>query len=110
MPEIESEYSSGYKRIAVAGIFGGTRPFGVEAVLYSERMDVKKTLETQPLEPNRITIKRIIECELHIDPMQMKSMHKWLDAKIKEYEKMFGPIPSPEEVASRTRRSSDPGQ
>jgi len=73
IPEIDSEYSPTYKRIAVAGIFGGTRPFGVEAVLYSEGMDVKKTLETQPLEPNRTTIKRTIECELHIDPLQMKS-------------------------------------
>ncbi len=41
MPEIESEYSPTYKRIPVAGIFGGIRPFGVEVVLYSESMDIK---------------------------------------------------------------------
>ncbi len=107
IPEIKSDYAQDYKKIYVGGIFGGTRPFGVEAVIYSETMDVKKVLETQPLSVNRAVIKRIAECELIIDPMQMKSIHQWLGSKIKDYEKLFGPIPSPEEVESRARRNPD---
>ena len=107
LPEIKSEYAEDYKKIYVGGIFGGARPFGVEAVIYSETMDVKKVLETQPLSANRAVVKRIAECELIIDPMQMKSVYKWLGDKIKDYEKLFGTIPSPEEVGSRARRDPD---
>jgi len=106
LPEIKSEYSPNFKRINVNGIFGGVRPNGVEAIIYSEQNDIEKVLETQPLSANRTIIKRIIECELLIDPMQMKSIHKWLTEKIKDYEELIGPIPSPEEVQSRAKRSS----
>lgn len=110
LPEITSDYAQDFKRIQVAGVFGGTRPFGVEAVIYSERMNVKKVLESQPLAPNRTVIERIVECELIIDPMQMKSVYKWLGDKIKDYETLFGTIPSPEEVGSRAKRGKDPNQ
>jgi len=86
------------------GYLGGIRPSGVEAVIYSEINDIQKVLETQPLSANRVVVKRIIECELVIDPMQMKSIHKWLTTKIKDYEELIGPIPSPEEVQSRQKR------
>lgn len=49
-------------------------------------------------------LKRIVECELIFDPMQMKTFHKWLGTKIEEYEDVFGRIPSPEELQSRTHR------
>lgn len=110
MPEISSEYAADYKKISVAGIFGGTRAFGVEAILYSETMDVTKVLQTQPLNPGRATVKRIAECELIIDPLQMKSIHQWLGAKIQEYEKLFGIIPSPEELDSKLKRDQNPDQ
>jgi hypothetical protein len=49
-------------------------------------------------------LKRVVECELIFDPMQMKTFHKSLGTKIEEYENVFGRIPSPEELQSRTRR------
>jgi hypothetical protein len=36
--------------------------------------------------------------------MQMKSIQQWLAQRIEEYEKIFGHIPSPEEVESKTGR------
>lgn len=107
IPEIKSEYSQAFRRIYAAGFVGGIVPAGLEAVVYSEMRDVGKVLETQPLSGNRTTIKRTVECELVIDPMQMKSLHKWLTVKIAEYEKLFGTIPSPEEVESRSKRRPD---
>lgn len=104
LPEINSEYASDFKRIQVGGVFGGVRSFGVEAVIYSERQDIQKVLETQPLSPQRTVIKRVVECELAIDPMQLKSIHRWLGQKIEEYEKFFGTIPSPEELDSKFKR------
>jgi hypothetical protein len=38
-------------------------------------------------------LKRVVECELIFDPMQMKTFHKWLGTKIEEYENVSGRIP-----------------
>ena len=107
MPEIDAVESPTYKRFNVAGVFGGTRPGGVHAVLYSERMNAQKALTSQPPQPQRVVIKRTIECELVIDPLQLKSIYDWVGSKIKEYETMYGRILSPEEIASRAKRSSE---
>lgn len=107
IPEIRSEYSESFKRINVGGIFGGIAPSGIEVSIYSEERRIDKVLETEPLSSNRMTVKRTVEVELIIDPMQMKSIHKWLESKIKEYETVFGHIPSPEEVESRGRRKAE---
>lgn len=107
MPEIESEYSPTYKRINVAGIFGGIAGGGLEAVVYSEERRAAKALQSQPINPARVSIKRSIEAELIIDPLQMVATYKWLGEKIADYEKLFGHIPSPEEIESRAKRKPE---
>ena len=104
MPVIEAEESSEYRRIHVAGVFGGAKSGGVHALVYSERTDAVNALKTPQPAPQRIVLKRTIECELLLDPLQLKSLHIWLGEKIKEYERLFGRIPSPEEVASRAKQ------
>src|SRR5215216_4163527 len=104
IPVIRSDYSSTYKRINVAGIFGGIVPGGLEAIVYSEERRAEQVLESPELAPNRMTIKRTVEAELIMDPMQMKSVLLWLQQKIEEYERVFAHIPSPEEVQSRAGR------
>jgi hypothetical protein len=104
LPEIRSEYSPTYKRINVGGLFGSIRPSGLETFVYSEEPVIDKVLTTEPISPHRSMIKRTVECELIIDPMQMKSIQQWLNQKIAEYERLFGQIPSPEEVESRAKR------
>lgn len=104
IPEISCEHSQTYKRIVVADIIGGIRPMGVSVTIYSEESDFTAALETHPVSSARVKIKRVIECELIINPMEMKSIHKWLGTKIEEYEDMFGTIRSPEEVESSRKR------
>jgi len=110
IPEIYSEYSDKFRRIYLADVLGNIIPGGLEVIVYSEYGDVKQALEAQPVSAARIKVKRVIECELIINPMEMKNIHKWLEGKIKAYEEAFGPIPSPEEVQSRLKRrkSDDP--
>ncbi|WP_428324781.1 hypothetical protein [Nitrosopumilus sp.] len=105
LPEIQGVYSETYKRVLATGFFGSVQPFGLETFVYSTQNVIDRSLETEPISPQRATLKRIVECELIIDPMQMKSLHNWLGKKIKEYEKLFGSIPSPEEVQSRATRT-----
>jgi len=106
-PEIEAEYSPTYRRISVAGIFGGIVPGGLEGVVYSEERRIDKVLKSENLSAARMSVKRIAEVGLIFDPMQMKATHKWLGDKIAEYERVFGRIPSPEEVDSRSRRKPE---
>jgi len=106
--DIETGYSTNYRRINVTGLFGSIQPFGLEAQVYSQEPIVDKVLASEPIRPDKTSLKRTIECSLIIDPMQMKSIANWLNSKIKEYENVFGRIPSPEEVESRMRR--DPSQ
>lgn len=72
IPEIIGEYSQTYKRIKLAGLFGSIRPVGLEAFVFSEEQVIDKVLTTEPLSPHRSVLKRTVECELTIDPMQMK--------------------------------------
>jgi hypothetical protein len=104
IPEIQGEYSSTFKRIIVAGVFGTTQPLGLETAIYSEERKIDRVITTEPMSTKRMMLKRIVECELIFDPMQMKTFYKWLGTKIEEYENVFGRIPSPEELQSRTRR------
>lgn len=103
-PEISSGTSDTHKRILVAGVFGGARPFGLEVTVYSEQGDHERVLETQPLNPARTVLRRTIETTLILDPIQMKSVHDWLGKNIAEYERIFGAIPSHEEITRRTQR------
>jgi hypothetical protein len=103
MPEIIGGYSQTYKRIKLAGLFGSIRPVGLEAFVFSEELVIDKVLTTEPISPQRSVLKRTVECELTIDPMQMRSIYQWLGQKIAEYERLFGKIPSLEELESRAR-------
>lgn len=107
IPELESKYSESFKRVNVGGVFGGIVPGGLEASFYTEEKRIENALKTEPPSANRLSYRRVIEVELIIDPMQMKSIHKWLESKIKEYETVFGTIPSPEEIESRGRRRAE---
>src|SRR5690348_17704805 len=96
IPEIKGETSPTYKRILVTGLFGSVQPFGLQVMVYSTQQNIEKVIASEPLAPQRTIIQRFVECELIVDPMQMKSIHQWLGIKISEYEQLFGKIPSPE--------------
>ena len=98
---IQSGYSDTNNWVNVAG---GIISVGLEAIVYSEERRTEAVLETIPISPDRATIRRTIEIELLMDPMQMRATHRWLGEKIEEYEIIFGHIPSPEEVQDRARR------
>lgn len=103
MPEIKGETSPDYRRVIANGIFGHIDSLGLNAIIYSEYRIIDKALESPMLAPNRAIIKRVAEFELIMSPMQMKTTQIWLERKIKEYEALFGKIPSPEELDSRAK-------
>ena len=94
-PKIETKYSDDYRTIIVSGIYGGHRPSFFELVVYHDEMLTHKALETIPSDSKLNTIMRTIETSLYIDPIQAKSILKWLNQHVSDYEKQFGEIPEP---------------
>lgn len=67
---------------------------GTEIFLYSQYLDPVKPLESLQFEPIDLPkYSRILECRLIIDPINLKSIARWLMEKVKEYEEQFGNIP-----------------
>ena len=54
-------------------------------------------LSTVQLAAERAFIKRSIQCRLVIDHVTAKSISKWLNEHLAQYEQVYGKIPSPEE-------------
>lgn len=104
IPEYRSGYSPTYKKVNVAGVFGGITGGGLDAIVYSEERRADKALETPQISPSKMYIQRSVELGLFIDPLQMKAIHRWLGEKIAEYEQLFGNIPSPEEIEIRSKK------
>ncbi len=104
VPEFNAKKHEQYRTINVNGMFGGVRMGYIEAVVYTEESDLTKALGTAQVNPNKMEVDRILQCRLLWDPIQLKATSLWLNNKVKEYETLFGPIPSPEEVAEKQKR------
>ena len=87
-----------YRTIVVNGVFGGHRPGFFEAIIYTDEMVADEALSSMPPSPEKVKIRRILQCRLIMDPIQAKSLLNWLSNHISEYEKKFGRIPIPSEA------------
>lgn len=101
LPEIVSEYTSTFKRIIVSGLYGNISPLGIEATIYSEFNIGEEAIKSINIDTMNLRLKRMIECDLIINPLQMVAIRDWLSLKIKEYESVFGEIPSKEDLQDR---------
>lgn len=72
-----------------------------EVVIHSDELKATEALANADLAPERSELKRTLECRLLIDPFQAKLISNWLAKNIMEYEKLYGRIPSPEELGGK---------
>ena len=96
--KVEVVRHEGYRTIIVNGVFGGHRPGYFEAVVHTDEMIADESLSIIPPDPEKMYIRRVLQCRLVMDPVQAKSLMEWLSRHISEYEKMFGKIVKPEGV------------
>ena len=87
-------------------VFLGHRPGYFEIVVYTEEMIADDALSSLKPEPKKIKVKRVLQCRLIIDPIQAKSIAKWLNEHIKQYEKSFGEIKLPSEKPQGAKKES----
>lgn len=105
LPDVETKYHEQFRTFNVDGIFGGMRGMHLEAILYSDEMETEQALSTAQAQPQKTKVKRTIQSRLIIDPLEAKIIIQWLTAQINQYEKLFGRVPSPEELESKASKS-----
>lgn len=76
-----------------------------EVILYSDELVAADALSSAEIATERSSVKRTLECRLIIDPFQAKTIHDWLGKHIADYEKVFGRVSSPEELADKFGKS-----
>lgn len=96
-PQVKVQEHPNFRTIIVGGLYGLLNGAHYEIYLYSQYFDPAKPLETfdsSSAYPTKYS--RILECRLLIDPINVKSIARWLTEKVNEYEEQFGNIPSAE--------------
>jgi len=104
VPEFKARKHEHYRTINANGMFGGVRMGYIEAILFTEETDLTSAMGSAQFNPSKTEIERILQCRIVWDPIQLKATAIWLNNKVKEYEELFGAIPSPEEVAEKQKR------
>src|SRR5690348_14256433 len=94
IPQVDVQEHPNFRTITVGGLYGLLNEGHYEIYLYSQYFDPVKPLgkfDSSSAYPTRYS--RILECRLQIDPINLKSIARWLTEKVNEYEEQFGNIP-----------------
>lgn len=92
VPDMEVEKSDEFKEIHVDGIFGSLDPNWAKLTVYTQERQAKMK---EGGKPGEMTLNKIIfetQAELHMSPVQFKSLVKWMNNKLEQYENQFGEI------------------
>jgi hypothetical protein len=95
---VRNEYASTYKQIPVSAFVTTISEKGLELTAYVEEEDFKPE---GMIQPGVIYVKRMIETRLAVNPIQLKLLYTLLGRQLENYEKVYGKIPTPEEVNTR---------
>lgn len=92
IPEIKIRKSDNYREIHVDGAFGGVNPNGAKIVVYTEEHwpELKTGGKPGQMELGHVT--REMQAELHMSPVQFKSLLNWMKKHLNQYEQKFGEI------------------
>ena len=98
-----NQYASTYKQIPVQAFMVTTTEKGIELRAFTEEHDFTPS---EPPQANSIYIQRTVETCLVINPMQAKSLNHFLEGKIREFEEIYGTIPSYEDVSKKRQEKA----
>lgn len=104
IPNFEVEKSEDYKEVHLDGVFGGLTPTGAKMVLYTEEHMPKLKSSGKPGDMGLDKVIRELQVELHMSPVQFKSLLKWMEKHLENYEDRFGEIEVEVEPEEKTER------
>ena len=80
-----------YRSVFCSGIFGGLSPNDGQIIVYIDRYETEMDKD-RPGTQRLSHVNREFQVELHMAPLQFKSIALWMNWKIQEYENNFGEI------------------
>lgn len=89
-PKFRIEEDEEYREIHVDGIFGGLNPNGGKMVVYTEEHRPKISSSSGEMELDEVV--RELQVELHMSPVQFKSIFEWMKSHLESYEDQFGNV------------------
>ncbi len=90
-PPFETVKSEDYRYVYASGVYGGVDPNDSRLIFYLNRL----IPESQPGQPGKMRTAKVIQelqVEVHMSPMQFKSLAQFMAGRIKLYEDKFGEI------------------
>lgn len=97
-PKIKVAQAPDYRTINLNTYIGGVSSRHIEVIVYSEERDFTEALSTSVVDGRPLSIKRILQCRLVMEPPVAKFFHAWLGNQIDLYEKQMGKITMPPDM------------
>ncbi len=101
IPDIEVQKHPDYRTINVNGIGGNMNNMYLEMVVFTDEQDLEKSLGQHDFAIEKSVTRRTIQIRMIMDPYQAQSTLIWLQRHLENYKKLYGSIPSPEELQNR---------
>ena len=92
VPDFEVEKSEDFKEVHLDGVFGGLNPKGAKMMIYTEKHMPEVNPRGKPGNMKLSQIERELQVELHMSPVQFKSLFQWMKKHLENYEDKFGEI------------------
>ncbi|HJR84702.1 MAG TPA: hypothetical protein VJ772_04965 [Nitrososphaeraceae archaeon] len=106
--EIEVTEHPDYRTINVTGVISGHQMMSFQLIFYSEELDCKDALTDRNIAVSKVRGKRTLECRLLMSAFTAKILHGVLTSEINAYEKMFGNIPTKNEIKDKKPEGTNP--
>lgn len=101
LPDIKTAKSDMYREICVSGQVSMIDYSGLHLTVWHDIPDLTNTLSSEKFRASKVIIDRQIECTIRLDPQGLKEWAMALSEQLQKYERAFGVILSPEEVAQK---------
>ena len=101
--DVRTTKSNTYKEIYVSGKISNLGYDGARLTILHETQDFSNAMAAGQFQASKAVLDRSIECTLHLSPQTLKDWVITLSRELKNYESMFGPIMSPQEVQQKVK-------
>ena len=105
-PDVQVSKSETFKEINVTGQVSNLNYDGLRLTVLHDSLNLGAALSGTQIKKSKTTINREIECTLNLSPLYLKSWTILFQKELERYEKLFGTILSPEEIAEKFKSSS----
>jgi len=98
-PPFETTKAEHFRYVYSSGVYGGVTPKDAHLIFYIDRLE-PESLPGQPGRMRTAKVNQELQVEVHMSPVEFKSVAGFMAGRIKLYEDQFGEIPAgpPEEV------------